>query len=476
MISKWRKMSSKRQRSIVLGSLIGIMILMAIGYAAFSSQLQINGTSNISSNWDIRITNITSSLSGGASNATEPTYDNENGLTASFSTNLTSPGDYAEYTVEVSNLGDIDATLTNIEISDSNNPAIVFETSGIEEGDNLLQGAKDELIVKVSYSDSVTSDPENKTSNITVTLIYEQATGGSVPEEPEEGTAGSDLVDQTGTVTSGDGLYADSYEENVYTYRGSNPNNYVTFNGEQWRIISANTSDNTIKIMRNAVLSDRAFDTSSNGRNDGNYCNHSSGCNIWGSSSTLYNASLSPITTLAIEVGGTAYALPTSEAELNTYLNGEYYNSLNATARSMIKSDAVYKAGVLKNQSGQTTSTDISQVSAAKWKGKVALIDATEYVRASTNSSCTGAEAYRSNSSCYSGGGNNWMFNSDYLWTMSPISDRYSHHVWRVYISGFLSNLYVANAHGVRPVLTLASNVQITGGAGTSSSPYTLGV
>ena len=38
--------------------------------------------------------------------------------------------------------------------------------------------------------------------------------------------------------------------------------------------------------------------------------------------------------------------------------------------------------------------TDMDQVSAAKWKGKVALIDATEYVRASTNNSCTGAYAY----------------------------------------------------------------------------------
>ena len=44
---------------------------------------------------------------------------------------------------------------------------------------------------------------------------------------------GSDLVESAGTVTSGDGLYKDAYEDNVYTYRGSNPNNYVTFNGEQ---------------------------------------------------------------------------------------------------------------------------------------------------------------------------------------------------------------------------------------------------
>ena len=126
------------------------------------------------------------------------------------------------------------------------------------------------------------------------------------------------------TVTSGDGLYVDGYEDNVYTYRGSNPNNYVTFNGESWRIVSVNTSDNTIKIMRNRVLSDRHFDTIS-GRYQGSsrYCNYSgNGCNIWGSSSTLYDTNLSPITTLGREVNGTKYTLPTTEAPINTYLNG----------------------------------------------------------------------------------------------------------------------------------------------------------
>ena len=470
MIQKWREMSSHRQRNIVLGSLGAIILLMGIGYAAFSSQLNITGTSNISSNWNIRITNITSSLSGGASNATEPTYDNENGLTASFSTNLVSPGDYAEYTVTVRNNGDIDATLTDINISDSGNPAIVFETSGLSEGDNLLKQTEDELIVKVSYSERVTSQPEETTSNIEVTLTYEQATGGSTPEEP---TAGSDLVDSAGTVTSGDGLYADSYEENVYTYRGSNPNNYVTFNGEQWRIISANTSDNTVKIMRNGVLADRAFDISSDGRyNSSQYCNHNSGCNIYGSSSTLYDTNLSPITTLGREYNGTKYQLPSKESEMSTYLNGTYYNGLNETARSMVKEDAVYKVGVLY-YNNTSMSQDMEQVKAAKWKGKVGLIDATEYVRASTNSSCTDVDAGYDTTNCKN---NNWMFNSDNWWTLSPLSGSPSRGVWYVYSSGNFDYRGASTSYGVRPVLTLNSNIQITGGEGTSSSPYTLGV
>ena len=131
----------------------------------------------------------------------------------------------------------------------------------------------------------------------------------------EKTSLGSDLVNMAGVVDSGDGLYKDSYESNVYTYRGSNPNNYVTFNGESWRIISANTSDNTIKIMRNGVLSDRVYDARSNRTTSSSqYCNNSSsfGCNIYGSTSTLYNTSGSLISTLAPQVNGTKYSLPTN--------------------------------------------------------------------------------------------------------------------------------------------------------------------
>ena len=261
----------------------------------------------------------------------------------------------------------------------------------------------------------------------------------------------------------------------MYIYRGTNPNNYVTFNGEQWRIISVNTSDNTIKIMRNAVLSNRAYD-GANARS-ATYCNYSSswGCNIWGSSSTLYDVNLSPITELAREVNGTKYALPTTEAELNTYLNGKYYNSLNATAKSMVKQDAVYKVGVLKNQSGQTISTDISQVNAVKWKGKVGLIDATEYVRASINSSCTGAYAYYNTSSCYNNSSShNWMFNSDYWWTLSPNSYSNAYGVWIVTSSGDLFSNTADTSRGVRPVVTLSGNVKITGGDGSENNAYSL--
>ncbi len=371
MIQKWREMSSHRQRNIVLGVLGAVMLLMIVAYAAFNSQLRINGTSNISSNWDIRITNITSSLSGGASNATEPTYDNENGLTASFSTNLVSPGDYAEYTVTVRNNGDIDATLTDIEISDSSNPAIIFETSGLEEGDNLLKQTEDELVVKVSYSDSVTSQPETTTSNIEVTLTYEQATGGSVPEENTVDMGGQEIS----VVTEGDGLYADTYEEGRYIYKGANPNNYITFSGETWRIISVE-SDNTIKIMRNESIGDMAWDETDS--------------NNW-----------------------------TRPATLNTYLNETYLLTLSDADKVIAHN---FSIGAVEDRNNDLAG-QITGENGTTWNGSIGLITASEYLRANTNTAqCETLSLNNDNrKTCLT---TNWMYGAvpsgGYMWTIPP--------------------------------------------------------
>ena len=44
--------------------------------------------------------------------------------------------------------------------------------------------------------------------------------------------AGDTILDNVDIVTSGDGLYKDEYEDGKYTYKGANPNNYITFNDE----------------------------------------------------------------------------------------------------------------------------------------------------------------------------------------------------------------------------------------------------
>ena len=243
-------------------------------------------------------------------------------------------------------------------------------------------------------------------------------------------SAGDSILDNTDIVTSGDGLYEDEYEEGKYTYKGANPNNYVTFNDEKagWRIISIN-SDGTIKIMRTANDGNRAWDTSRS--------------NNWN-----------------------------RPASLNTYLNGDYYNSLTSTAQGQIVEGTYYAGGVTDNNNDMQD--QISDEKSVTSKVKVALPTLSEYIRAGSNTSCKTLRTYNRNySTCKN---SNWMFNSSYIycWTLSPISGA-PRSVFGVCSNGGACYNNVDNTdRAVRPAITLSSEVQITGGTGTASDPYVL--
>ena len=129
-----KKLNSKQRNYIIIG-LCMILVIMGVGYATFATQLKINGTANIDSNFSVKITNIQSTVqSGSATNAVEPSYTD---TTATFKTNLVSPGDSMKYDITVANEGSIDAVLESIEVNTNENEAIIFETSGIENGDKL---------------------------------------------------------------------------------------------------------------------------------------------------------------------------------------------------------------------------------------------------------------------------------------------------------------------------------------------------
>ena len=180
-----RQRFNRRQRNYIILGLCSILLVMVAGYAAFRTQLTINGTSNISSEWKVLITDIQSSvLKGNATDAETPSHTD---TTATFKTNLVSPGDSMQYTVTVENQGSIDAVLKTIQKSDSNNNAIIFEITGIEQGDTLKAHETTTFNVTVTYNRDVTTQPDNLTSDFTITLNYVQAgttdTGEVLPTE-----------------------------------------------------------------------------------------------------------------------------------------------------------------------------------------------------------------------------------------------------------------------------------------------------
>ena len=244
--------------------------------------------------------------------------------------------------------------------------------------------------------------------------------------------AGDTILDNIDIVTSGDGLYEDEYEDGKYTYKGANPNNYITFNDETagWRIVSIN-SDGTIKIMKNESIGNQYWDTS--------------GSNNWAKPATL-----------------------------NTYLNGTYYNSLNSIAQSQIVAKD-FSIGAVTYDNNDLAD-QINDENGTKWNGKVALVTVSEYIRSNSNkSSCGTFSLYNDNSSnCKN---TTWMFSLMYWWTLSPYSSN-SNDVFYVNYIGYVDySIYAANIayFAVRPTITLSPEVKITGGNGSQNNPYTLG-
>ena len=81
------------------------------------------------------------------------------------------PGDSITYDLQVSNLGNLDSVLNNIEIITSpNKEAIKYEIIGIKEGDELLAGEVKNFQVKVSY---ILDAEEAVTFNKPISIVFD---------------------------------------------------------------------------------------------------------------------------------------------------------------------------------------------------------------------------------------------------------------------------------------------------------------
>ena len=169
----------KDKKKIVIGTLCALIMIMAVGYALLSQQLSINGTANITSNWQVEITNITEKERHGGVTEKSKSYD---AMTANFDVGFTSPGDYIIYDVEVTNSGTLDAVIERINVVTNNNPAIIYTTSGIKRGDVIEHNSKKYLTVKIEYDSSVISQPQTNNNALTVQLFTAQNLGQVQPE------------------------------------------------------------------------------------------------------------------------------------------------------------------------------------------------------------------------------------------------------------------------------------------------------
>ena len=193
-----------KYKNALIGALLAIVFVMAIGYAAFAQQLTINGNASITSSWNIHILSITPSVNATSTTennktiyttagSTSATVSNDR-LSANFSTVLLSPSDKVTYTVVVENSGTINAKVGDAGVifsdqtqmssyseNEENNAAtdaIIYTYSGIAPGTTIAaNGGKNTFTIDVIYNPKITSQPaaEQLTKNLTMTLNYVQA-------------------------------------------------------------------------------------------------------------------------------------------------------------------------------------------------------------------------------------------------------------------------------------------------------------
>ena len=291
-------------------------------------------------------------------------------------------------------------------------------------------------------------------------------------EEKSSGAKGTDTLIALTNNKDSSGLYTITHpadntlqigaNESIteYRYRGASPKNYVTFNNEVWRIIGVFPTDdgtgkieNRIKIVRNESIGIKYWDTS--------------GSNNWARPATL-----------------------------NTELNTTYLNSLDSTSQSMIGNTKYYLGGTADYWSDGYVDTPLQFYSYERkimnkpsisyfysgnpnnWVGKIALMYASDYGYASEN--CEGKRIYDTRSLLYdirACNDMNWLYNiKTDEWLLSQVSTN-KYYVFSISSIGSIVTGGVTNRqYAVRPTLYLTSSIKITGGSGTSSNPYTLGI
>ena len=292
------------------------------------------------------------------------------------------------------------------------------------------------------------------------------------------------------------GLKKDNTEDQNIRYYGSNPNNYVSFNNELWRIIGV--FGNNVKLVRSEKLGDLSWDSSASSVNNGEGVNEWSQADLknylntmyyGGTSVTCYGGSKNstitcPTNTIdetskslidyhtwntgAIDVTDTTIVNQETFA-LNTV---SFYNAERGT-----KTGKICTSGTGCNDTVERTT---------EWPGYVGLPYVTDWAYASSESDCetnmnAGDIDFDNgifNMTCKK---NNWMHHGttmeieDATWFMSPDAlPDIAVYVWLVTGVGNANGSHAAYPLSAFPTIYLKSNILIESGIGTTSNPYIL--
>ena len=246
--------------------------------------------------------------------------------------------------------------------------------------------------------------------------------------------------------------------ENGKRYEGKNPDNYIWFNDELWRIIGnipvcltsgCSTTESRVKIIRNDSIGAIKYGSNSTwmGSNIQNLLNS---CYLGKQSSCDSYC----YTQETIVKGTCDYSSDGIDVT-------DYYGKMVEDVYFNVGAgDSTYKTAA--NYYTQEIATHATSTS------KIGLMYASDWGYAIEGfTEVLGSSGKPQNSS-----DKNWLFSNGYEWTMSAYS---SSHPLFVRNSGYLRGYSASNGYAARPVLYLKSNVYVVSGTGSKVDPYRVG-
>ena len=378
----------------------------------------------------------------------------------------------------------------------------------------LIANEKIEAGSVINYSVQVYVDADNEllTAEDDEKNISIKINGDAVvnSEEVNPVLSAIEYIKNIPTIESGDGLYIVSHDnltelgqewnKTEYRYAGSNPNNYVSFNNEIWRIIGlvnvkvGNNIEQRVKIIRKDGIE---------GQKDfGNYAwDKSLDYNNNWTTSKLKDM----LNGIYYESGiGECYSGSNSsdavenECDFKSGIN--LPSGLNESSKELIDKDVIWNLGgsitdndvtvdmfyerergisVLEDYSTEwSRKTDVGE----KFNG-IGLMYPSDYGYATYGGNfgreyCFEKElvGWDNESGDYKNkcGGTDWLKPSNgNVWTLSLGSDN-TKDSFRVNSTGFLNNNRCNYAYSVWPALYLKSNIKIINGNGTEECPFVL--
>ena len=248
-------------------------------------------------------------------------------------------------------------------------------------------------------------------------------------------------------------------KENGNRYQGKNPDNYIWFNDELWRIIGnipvcltsgCATTENRVKIIRNDSIGGIKYGSNSTWM----------GSNIQNLLNSCYLGKQSSCDSYC-------YSYSTSAKGTCDYSSDgidatDYYGKMVEDVYFNVGAgDSTYKTAA--NYYTQEIATHTTSAT------KIGLMYASDWGYAIEGfTGVLGRDGNPRNSS-----DKNWLFSNGDEWTMSAYS---SSPPLIAHKSGSLINYSASNGCSIRPVLYLKSNMYVTGGTGSKVDPYRIGM